>query len=33
MQYTSNIGSFSMHGIYVVRKWKPDGSKDTIEIR
>ena len=23
----------SMHGIYFVRKWKPDGSKDTSEIR
>ena len=33
MQYTSYIGSFSMDGIYLVRKWKPDGSKDTSEIR
>ena len=33
MQYMSYIGSFSMHGIYFVRKWKPDGSKDTSEIR
>ena len=33
MQYTSYIGSFSMDGIYFVRKWKPDGSKDTSEIR
>ena len=29
MQYTSYIGSFSMHGIYVARKWKSDGYKDT----
>ena len=33
MQYTSYIGSFSMLGIYLVREWKPDGSKDTSEIR
>ena len=33
MQYTSCIGSFLMGGIYYVRKWKPDGSKDTSEIR
>ena len=33
MQYMSYIGSFSMHGIYFVRKWKPDGSKDTSETK
>ena len=24
---------FSMHPIYFFRKWKPDGSRDTSEIR
>ena len=33
MQNTSYIGSFLMDGIYLVRKWKPAGSKDTSEIR
>ena len=33
MQHMSYIGFFSMHGIYIIRKWKPDGSKDTSEIR
>ena len=33
VKYMSYIGSFSVHGIYFVRKWKPDGSKDTSEIR
>ena len=33
MQYTSYTGSFSMDGIYLVLKWKPDKSKDTSEIR
>ena len=28
-----SIFFFSMDGIYFVRKWKPDGSKDTSEIR
>ena len=28
MQYTSYFGS----GIYFIRKWKPDGSKDTSEL-
>ena len=26
-------GSFSMHPIYFIPKWMPDGSKDTSEIR
>ena len=33
MQCMSYIGSFLMDGIYLVREWKPDGSKDTSEIR
>ena len=33
MQCTSYIGSFSMDGIFLVRNWKPDESKDTREIR